>query len=60
MPIVNFMMIYLIVGQIKKIPLNKMSYYPELDTGTNKKKFELDLSKYKTKSEVKLNTSHFA
>ena len=53
-------MIYLIVGQIKKIPLNKMSYYPELDIGTNKKKFELDLSKYKTKSEVKLNTSHFA
>ena len=37
MPIVNFMMIHLIVGQIKKIPLNKMSYYPELDIGTNKK-----------------------
>ena len=46
--------ILLTVGFIKKISLYKMSYFPELYTRRkSKKKVELDLSNYATKSNLK-------
>ena len=53
------------VGLIKKILLYKRSYFPEPYTRCiNKIKFELDLSNYATKSDLKMatsvNTSKFA
>ena len=48
--------IRLIVGQIKKM-LYKTSNYPELDSySRNKINFELDVSNYSRKSEVKKAT----
>ena len=48
------MIIRLKAGQIKKILLCKMSYYPKPDShGRNKIKVELDFPNYATKSDVK-------
>ena len=44
----------LTLGLIKKIYLNRMSYFPELHTRTkNRIEVELDLSNYATKSDLK-------
>ena len=49
------MIIHLTVGLIKKIPLHKMSYFPEPDTlSKNKIKVELNLSYYIVKSDLKM------
>ena len=51
------MVILLIVGLMKKMLLNKMSYFPEPYTHCkNKIKVELDLSYYATKSDSKSAT----
>ena len=48
------MIIHLIIGFIKKTLLHKMSYFPELHDHTKKQtKFELDLSSYATRSDLK-------
>ena len=48
------MIIHLIIGFIKKTPLHKMSYFPELRDHTKKQtKFELDLSSYARRSDLK-------
>ena len=48
------MVVFLIVGLMKKILLDKTSYYSEQDRHSrNKGKVELPLSNYATKSEVK-------
>ena len=47
------MVIYLIVELMKKMFLNKMSYFPEPYTDSkNKLKVELDLYNYETKSDL--------
>ena len=51
---VNVMITHLIVRQIKKISLNKMSHFPEAYTHSKTKiKFELHLSNYTRKSDLK-------
>ena len=59
------MKIHLIIGQIKKISLNKISNFPEPYSCNKKKiKVELDFFKYATKSDLQnatgINTSKFA
>ena len=59
------MIIHLIFGLIKKILLYRMNYFSEIYTHSkNKIKVKLDLSNYKTKSDLKnaigVDTSDFA
>ena len=51
------MIIYLIVGLIKKILLYKMSYFSKPHTNKNKIEAELNLSNYATKSDLKMQQS---